>query len=307
LTTCEIAQRGANDWLELSLPKDIYTLWTYSGAVGKGMPRLVNLGDRASAAQSDELADRAAELLSGLNLRERVPPQDISGSGPSRAGPIPKFENLTAGHLHSFKTCRIRPEYSSIVLGYCQKLSDNRQRYSDLSSRVGVPWYFIGIIHALEASFNFRAHLHNGDYPLTKRTYHQPSGRPKGWLPPSDWEDSAIDALSVDGFTNKSDWTTENILYRFEAFNGLGYYSKGILSQYLWSFSDKCVNGKFTSDGRFDPKAVSKQCGAAVMLKSLVNAGLVTILFQVTRSGRRWYCVYTNPWCIYDYNLHHGL
>jgi lysozyme family protein len=31
------------------------------------------------------------------------------------------------------------------------------------------------------------------------------------------------------------------------------------------------VKGKFVQDGRFDPEAVSKQCGAALMLKAVAG------------------------------------
>ncbi|MBX4390438.1 hypothetical protein K4H03_30615, partial [Mycobacterium tuberculosis] len=77
--------------------------------------------------------------------------------------------------------------------------------------------------HGLEASFNFRAHFHNGDFPLTARTRQVPAGRPTRWLPPSDWELSAQDALRLLGYTNQSDWTLERTLFRLEAYNGLGY------------------------------------------------------------------------------------
>jgi lysozyme family protein len=40
---------------------------------------------------------------------------------------------------------------------------------------------------------------------------------------------------------------------------------------YLWSFSSLYEKGKFVADGVFDPAAVSKQCGAAVMLKAVLG------------------------------------
>ena len=46
-------------------------------------------------------------------------------------------------------------------------------------------WFVIAAIHGLEASFNFRAHFHNGDFPLTARTRQVPAGRPAVWLPPT--------------------------------------------------------------------------------------------------------------------------
>ncbi len=49
----------------------------------------------------------------------------------------------------------------------------------------------------------------------------------------------------------------------------MGYRRKGIHSPYLWSFSNHYTKGKFTNDGVFDSNAVSKQCGAAVLLRRM--------------------------------------
>ena len=137
----------------------------------------------------------------------------------------------------------------------------------------GVPWHFIAATHGLEASFNFRAHLHNGDFPLTARTRQVPAGRPSQWLPPSDWESSAKDALRLLGFTGQNDWSLERTLYRLEAYNGFGYRGLGVPTPYLWSFSNHYERGKFVADGKFSLTAKSQQCGAAVMLKLLTDAG----------------------------------
>jgi lysozyme family protein len=59
------------------------------------------------------------------------------------------------------------------------------------------------------------------------------------------------------------------MLYRLEAYNGFGYRRKGVPSPYLWSFCNLYERGKYVADGQYDPNAVSKQCGAGVMLKKL--------------------------------------
>ena len=64
-----------------------------------------------------------------------------------------------------------------------------------------IPWWFVAVIHDLEASRNFNAHLHNGD-PLTHRTVHVPKNRPPG-NPPFTFEESARDALTLDGLAHK--------------------------------------------------------------------------------------------------------
>ena len=59
----------------------------------------------------------------------------------------------------------------------------------------------------------------------------------------------------------------------------LGYYSCGINSPYLWSYFNHYTKGKFVADHKYDPNAVSKQCGTAVMLKALETAGIVDASF----------------------------
>ena len=100
-----------------------------------------------------------------------------------------------------------------------------------------------------------------------------PAGRPPVWLPPSDWESSAVDALRLLGFAGASDWSLPRTLFRLEAFNGFGYRRIGRASPYLWSFSSLYERGKFVSDGSFNARARSQQCGTAVMLKLLADAG----------------------------------
>ena len=155
-------------------------------------------------------------------------------------------------------------------------LRQSRARYQAVTARTQVPWFFVGAVHALEASFNFRGHLHNGDFPLSQRTRQVPANRPPTWLPPSDWESSAVDALRMMGFAGQSDWSLARTLYRLEAYNGFGYRRRGVPTPYLWSFSGHYARGKFVADGRWSATARSQQCGAAVMLKLLADNGDIT-------------------------------
>lgn len=122
----------------------------------------------------------------------------------------------------------------------------------------------------------FTGHLHNGD-PLSARTVQVPPGRPQVWNPPNDWNSSAVDAITGAGHAGQSDWSLARTLYRFEAYNGFGYHSRGIFSPYLWSFSNHYTKGKYVADGTYTPTAVSRQCGAAVMLRTLVDNGDVQV------------------------------
>jgi lysozyme family protein len=223
--------------------------------------------------RSAEVGEGAAELLSRLHRQEygwaRVP-----GPGPDPRARAPTLDSLRAEYRRMFEACGVRPAYQAAVADNVGRLRRHRARYESVGGEAQIPWYFIGIIHGLEGSFSFMGHLHNGDVPLTRRTRHVPANRPVVWLPPSDWESSAKDALAYQGFLGKTDWSLEAMLYRWEAYNGWGYRRPGRPpTPYLWSFSNHYSRGKYVADGRYDPQYQSQQCGAAVMLKELLGAG----------------------------------
>jgi lysozyme family protein len=182
------------------------------------------------------------------------------------------YTSLKPEYARMFGKLEVRPQYSDKANWHLQMMRQSRERYQRVATATGVPWHFIAATHGLEASFNFRAHLHNGDFPLSARTRQVPAGRPTQWLPPSDWESSAKDALRLLGFTGQKDWSLERTLYRLEAYNGLGYRGLGVPTPYLWSFSNHYLSGKYVADGKFSRTAKSQQCGAAVMLKLLADA-----------------------------------
>jgi lysozyme family protein len=188
----------------------------------------------------------------------------------------PTLGELRDGYRRLWAGCSINAAKAGEVAFHRRKILAGRASYEQVSAQTQAPWWFIGIVHALEASFNFNGHLHNGD-PLGARTVQVPRGRPPQWNPPTDWVSSAVDAITFDGNAGVDIWSIEVALFRFERYNGFGYRSRGINSPYLWSFSNQYARGKFVKDGVFDPDAVSRQCGAAVMLKALVEAGDVDI------------------------------
>ena len=183
------------------------------------------------------------------------------------------YAALKGEYARMFRKLSVRPQYQEAVDWHMALIRKSRERYQNVGAQTGVPWHFIAVTHGLEASFNFRAHFHNGDFPLTARTRQVPAGRPTKWLPPSDWESSAKDALRLLGYVGQSDWSLERTLYRLEAYNGLGYRGLGVPTPYLWSFSNHYERGKFVADGKFSQTARSQQCGAAVMLKLLADGG----------------------------------
>ena len=235
----------------------------------------------ASAApiEVERLDRKAHALLRRVTQTERSPPTDRDGNNSLATVPSrPTFESIKADYEKLFSSCTIREKNRSEVAWYVTKLSDPRYQAKWLAAaqEVCAPWYFVAIIHAMEASFDFNAHLHNGD-PLSEKTVQVPAKRPNPWNPPSDWVSSAKDALTFDGFADQQDWSIARMLYRWESYNGFRSRRNGINTPYLWSFSNHYAKGKFVADGVWDPNAVSKQCGAATMLKALVDKGAVTL------------------------------
>jgi len=227
----------------------------------------------------EKLIDEADSLLRRVHQAERnLPDPRETGLGISTKAVRPSFESVKDEYRTLFETCVVREKDRSTVNWYISQIlkEGSQKRWYAAAQGACCPWYFVSIIHAMEAAFNFRSHLHNGD-SLSSRTWQVPKGRPKVWNPPSDWESSAIDALDYDGFVDVSDWSLERTLYRWELYNGVRSRANGINTPYLWSFSNHYSKGKFVADNVWDPNAVSKQCGAAVMLKVLAERDLVRI------------------------------
>lgn len=190
---------------------------------------------------------------------------------------FPLTDDLCQQYQTLFNTCAINPAQIGNVSQLIAQILPNQARYRSVADPLGIPWYFVALVHCMETSLNFSRHLHNGD-PLTGRTVHVPAGRPTTGSPPFTWEQSATDALRFQGLANLSDWSLHALLYRLEGYNGYGYHrvTPAINSPYLWSFSNHYTAGKFTSDHGYDPQAISKQCGAAVILFKMVQDGVVT-------------------------------
>jgi lysozyme family protein len=194
---------------------------------------------------------------------------------------VPFSQTLRREYENLFNTCIIRPERAQAVEDIIANLQTNKMRYQNVGDTLGVPWFFAAVIHNMESSLNFEKHLHNGD-PLTKRTVHVPKGRPKTGNPPFTWEESANDALSLKGLGSQTDWSLSGTLYQLERYNGWGYrlYHPHVLSPYLWSFSNHYKSGKYIADGTWSDTAVSKQCGAAVLLRRMAESNQIDFIDQ---------------------------
>ena len=194
---------------------------------------------------------------------------------------MPKFDDLKAEYKNLWDTATIRPEKAALVREASQQLQGLKASYEQVSAAIKVPWYVVGLIHRLEASFSLKKHLHNGD-PLTRRTVREPPGHPRAGAPPFTWVQSAIDALSIKGFQKVDAWGIERICFKLEEYNGWGYRNNfpAVKRPYLWSFTNHYTKGKYVADHQFDPNAVSGQVGVMAILKQLVADGAVQVTGQ---------------------------
>lgn len=164
----------------------------------------------------------------------------------------------------------IRKEKVHFVEATALQIGRNKARYLAVERETGVPWRIIASLHNMECSLSFREHLHNGD-SLAGRTRNAPRGRPAFGHPPFAWQASAVDALNYDHLPAR-DWSGIGAtLQNVESYNGTGYERRGAASPYLWSWTNLYERGKYVADNKWDPLAVSRQCGVVPLLKLLGN------------------------------------
>ncbi len=250
------AKTGPFDGFLAAMEDHLQNLYTLSGAMhaSESLPPAIE--------EKDTPKPRAAPTR-----RRRPGRRALPGTEPPLA--VKDYDQLQAEYEAYYAACTVRPEHAGNVAYYVKRLTQGRPIYSQVGNDLnGISWMFIGVIHGMECGFNFAGHLHNGD-PLLTRTVHVPAGRPMAGSPPFTWRQSAVDALTLKGFHEVGDWSIPRMLYLLEKYNGFGYRMRRVPTPYLWSFSNLYEKGKFVQDGRYDPEAVSKQCGAALMLKAV--------------------------------------
>jgi lysozyme family protein len=144
---------------------------------------------------------------------------------------------------------------------------DAKARYIFVSSKTGVPWAVIAVIHERESSQDWTASLAQGD-PWSRVSVHVPAGRG----PFKSWEEAAIDALvdCAPYAAQNRDWSIGGTLTKLEEYNGLGYASRGKPSPYIWSGTDQYTRGKYVRDGVYDPEAIDTQLGCAGLLLAMM-------------------------------------
>jgi lysozyme family protein len=183
-----------------------------------------------------------------------------------------KFETLSNEYAALWSQLNIRDDWKARARTGAKRIISGRVEYEAVQQLTGVPWWMIGIIHALECGYRFDRHLHNGD-PLTRRTTRVPANRPPNGDGPFTWRASACDALLMKNLDDVGEWTLPRVLYELERYNGFGYRQKStnIASPYLWSGSTHYTAGKYIRDHVWSRTAVSEQIGAAPLIWALAE------------------------------------
>lgn len=143
---------------------------------------------------------------------------------------------------------------------------DAKSRYQAVSTKTGVPWPMIAVIHERECSQDWTRSLAQGD-PLDHASVHVPAGRG----PFKSWEDAAVDALNncPPYAARNKDWSIGSLLTELEQYNGLGYAERGVPSPYVWAGTDQYRSGKYVRDGVYDPDVIDSQPGCAGLLMAM--------------------------------------
>jgi lysozyme family protein len=183
------------------------------------------------------------------------------------------LEQTRKGYQNLWNLMTVLPAKRTALKEVVAAIARGRDRYEEVERRTGVPWWFIGILHMRESSCDMSTYLGNGQ-TLARKTTIEPAGRG----PFSNFEDGAVDALGHQGYLHITDWSVSAVLYRFEAFNGWGYFLHGVNSAYVWAWTNLYTGGKYVGEHKWSATAKDPQPGCAAILRGLVDAGYVTLL-----------------------------
>ena len=186
-------------------------------------------------AEAEGSLKKLAELEGQIHAAEQLPKAESVQSqvlersitetllAPALAAPINSkdYSELKKEYESYYDRCEPLPSRLKNVEFCAERALRHRDSYQAVGAELNIPWNFVAVIHCLEAGFNFKTHLHNGD-PLSDRTTHVPKGRPEAGTPPFSWQQSAKDALVFEGLDEEHDWSIPRMLYLFEKYNGFG-------------------------------------------------------------------------------------
>lgn len=225
---------------------------------------------------------------------KNLPDNDFDDVGPDAPAvepspvPVDKIPVVSVAWAENYQSLwesmQIRDDWKSIAKNVAKKIVNGQARYAAAVAGTTVPWWFVGVVHMMEGGLDFGTHLHNGD-SLTGRTVNHPAGRPaviQGL--PIDWVYSAKDSVIYEKLDKVTDWSLTSVLYHWHRYNGISneYKMRLIPTPYLWSGTQHYIKGLYTSDHHFEADRVSKQIGAAVLLRALIDIKAVSL---VTNQG----------------------
>jgi lysozyme family protein len=185
-----------------------------------------------------------------------------------------------AWYTEAYKELVYDKGFDRSIIGAAHVVLAGKARYQAVESQTGVPWWFIGCIHHMESSCDFRGVLHNGEKIIG--TGRKTKLVPKNRGPFSTWEIAAVDALNYDGLTKNRDWSIGMSSLLAERYNGVGYlkYHPEVGgTPYLYAMTS--INsgfGKYVADGKWSPSAnANTQVGFCAMVKELENEHALAI------------------------------
>lgn len=179
---------------------------------------------------------------------------------------MPTNAAMIEAHERQFSQAVIKPEWRARIAKDAVRLcsAENKKWFLQESQRLGgsVPWWFIATTKEMEAGPDpsFLRSIAQGD-----RWDRKSVNVPRGRGPFKSWFEAADDALVNCGpYAGRwQNWSIGGALTIALKYNGLGYWPN--VSPYLFSMTTVYVKGKYTSDGHFDPEAVSQQVGVAAL------------------------------------------
>jgi lysozyme family protein len=185
------------------------------------------------------------------------------------------LDSITPQDLQAlFDKLVIKPEKLDDIKMIAERINGAQARYQAVGGATGIPWQIVGTLHQLETGGDFSVHL-NGD-PLPGRTVNLPTGQPADGDPPFTWEQSAIALIPLFAPKLATAKSIGEALDQIERVNGLGYRRRGLYSPYLWACSEQYTSGAYAADAVFKPDQVASRCGAAVILKQLLETTTIT-------------------------------
>ncbi len=228
--------------------------------------------------EADKIAEETKPIPAVDN--QPPPPTEVATGAATSLGNLSIPPTKPNSYVAFYKKVEFRSGWKAKADAAVDQLvrPDASARYRRVEELTGVPWWVTAVIHMMESSQRFNAHLHNGD-PLTAPTVRVPRNRPSNWHSAMTWEESAADALSGGSkrWDEVEDWSLGNALMLMEKYNGLGYRTRKRMSPYLWSGSNHFEKGKYVRDGKFDPEATSAQVGGALLIRRLVDRGFLSL------------------------------